>query len=185
MKTYKELQKGAFDALKTEFGYTNIHQVPKIDKIIVASGTAKRARTNYDIHKIVSGRLAKITGQKPAERKARLSIAGFKLRAGDLVGYMVTLRGVRKESFFDKLVNIVLPRTKDFRGIDSKSIDAMGNMTFGIKEHTVFPETGEEDLKDVFGLQLTLVTTAKTKAEAVAYLTYLGFPFKKEIVKTK
>lgn len=185
MKTYKELQKGAFDALKTEFGYTNIHQVPKLDKIIIAAGTAKRARTNYDFHKLVNGRLALITGQKPAERKARMSIAGFKLRTGDLVGYMVTLRGLRKESFFDKLVNIVLPRTKDFRGIDSKSIDAMGNMTFGIKEHTVFPETGEEDLKDVFGLQITMVTTASSKKEAIAYLTYLGFPFKKVVVKAK
>ena len=179
MKTYKELQKGAKDALVETFHYTNVHQVPQVTKVIVSSGTGKRSRLNHDFHAHVEGRLGKITGQKPALKKAKKSIAGFKLRTGDSVGYMVTLRGARMNSFFDKLINIVLPRTKDFRGIDSKSIDLMGNMTFGIKEHNVFPETGEEDLKDIFGMQITIGTTAKTKKEALAYLTYLGFPFKK------
>ncbi len=128
---------------------------------------------------LVADRLAKITGQKPALRAAKKSVAGFKTREGDPVGLMVTLRGARMYHFIDKLINIALPRTKDFRGIDPKSVDAIGNMTIGIKEHTIFPECSDEDLRDVFGLAITLGTTAKNKAEALAYFNHIGIPFKK------
>ena len=106
-------------------------------------------------------------------------MAGFKTREGDPVGLVVTLRGARMYHFMDKLINIALPRTKDFRGIDPKSVDSVGNITLGIKEHTIFPETADEDLRDVFGLAITIGTTAKNKEEAIAYFTHIGIPFKK------
>ena len=130
-------------------------------------------------NEFIAGRLAKITGQKPSPRQAKQSIASFKLREGEVVGQMVTLRGDRMCTFVDKLINIAFPRTKDFRGLESKGIDDVGNLTLGIKEHTIFPETGDEELKDVFSLAITFVTTAKNKAEAKAFFDYIGIPFKK------
>ena len=124
-------------------------------------------------------RLARITGQKALTRGAKISIASFKSREGDTVGYQVTLRGERMHDFLEKLIHISLPRTKDFRGISPTSADEMGNFTLGIKEHTIFPETADEELKDVFGLAITIVTTAKSKEEVVKLLTHLGFPFRK------
>ena len=128
---------------------------------------------------MVANRLATITGQKAATRGAKKAIATFKTRIGDRVGYQVTLRGKRAEDFLNRLVHIALPRTKDFRGISPDAIDEMGNYTLGIKENTVFPETADEELKDVFGLAVTLVTTAKTKEEARAFFDLLKFPFRK------
>jgi len=127
----------------------------------------------------VEDRLARITGQKALTRGAKISIASFKSREGDTVGYQVTLRGERMHDFLEKLIHISLPRTKDFRGISPTSADEMGNFTLGIKEHTIFPETADEELKDVFGLAITIVTTAKSKEEVVKLLTHLGFPFRK------
>jgi large subunit ribosomal protein L5 len=129
--------------------------------------------------KLVEDRLAKITGQKAAPRTAKVAIANFKSREGDLVGYQVTLRGARMNDFLERLIHISLPRTKDFRGISASSADEMGNYTLGIKEHTIFPETADEELKDVFGMAITVVTSAKSKKEVIAFLTHLGFPFKK------
>jgi large subunit ribosomal protein L5 len=128
---------------------------------------------------LVADRLARVTGQKPASRGAKKSIATYKTRQGDTIGYQVTLRGKRAEDFLNRLIHIALPRTKDFKGISVNSIDDMGNYTLGLREHTVFPETADEDIKDVFGLAVTIVTTAKNKEEAKAYLTHLGLPFKK------
>jgi large subunit ribosomal protein L5 len=128
----------------------------------------------------VTDRLMKITGQKPAIRGAKQSIASFKIRANDPVGVMVTLRGARMYQFLDKLIDIALPRTKDFRGITRSSVNALGNITMGIKEHTIFPETGDEEIVHVFGMAITVVTTAKTRPEALAFFEYLGFPLKKE-----
>ena len=168
--------KNAFTSLKSDFGYTSTMQAPRIQKVIVSTG----ANTSHDKKRaeIIMDRLAKITGQAPAPRAAKKSIATFKLRAGDTVGYQVTLRGKRMYSFLDKLVNIVLPRVRDFRGIDPKAIDEMGNITMGFKEHTIFPETADEDLKDVFGIAITLTTTAKNKKEAEAFLRHIGLPLK-------
>jgi large subunit ribosomal protein L5 len=172
----KENQKTAHGALKERFGYKNVMAAPRLMKIVVSSGVGKARDKNRN--KLVSDRLARITGQKPSERVAKKSIASFKLREGEIVGYQVTLRGDRMRDFLDKLVNIALPRTRDFRGLNASAIDAMGNLTIGIRENSIFPETSEEDLKDVFGLSITLVTTATGKEEAEAFYRHLGIPLK-------
>lgn len=170
-------QKNTFEALKGDFGYKSVMQAPRIVKIVISTGTGKVNKDKKRME-LIEGRLSRITGQAPARRAAKKSIANFKSRAGDVVGYAVTLRGERMQSFFDKLVHIVLPRVKDFRGIDPKSIDEMGNITLGIKEHIVFPETSDEESKDIFGLAITIETTAKNKKEAERFLRYLGVPLK-------
>ena len=158
-------------------GYKNRMQAPRISKVVISVGVGSFKDKNK--FKIVEDRLARITGQKAAPRGAKVSIATFKSREGDVVGYQVTLRGSRMHDFIDRLINIALPRTKDFRGIPLTAADEMGNYTLGIKEHTIFPETTDEELKDVFGMAITIVTTAKGKDEVIAFLTHLGFPFKK------
>lgn len=183
MQPIKEKQKKVFELMKKEFNYKNPIQAPHLVKIIASSGIG--SLKDKDKIKLIADRLAKITGQKPSARQAKKSIASFKLRQGEVVGYQVTLRGDRMFSFFDRLVNISLPRTKDFRGISKENLDNMGNLTIGIKEHIVFPETSDEELRDVFGLSLTIVTTAKTKKEAVSFFEKVGFPFKKDEQKTK
>ena len=151
--------------------------MPRVMKVVISSGVGSFKDKNK--FKVVEDRLARITGQKAAPRGAKISIATFKSRQGDIIGYQVTLRGKRMIDFLERLVHIALPRTKDFRGISPKAADEMGNYTLGIKEHTIFPETSDEELKDVFGLAITIVTTAKSKEEVIALLTHLGFPFKK------
>lgn len=178
-KSVKEIQKGAFKEMKEAFSYKNVMQAPKLTKIVVSVGTGS-AKDKKRVAEVVPSRLAKITGQKPAPRSAKKSIATFKLRQGDAVGFQVTLRGERMIAFLDKLINIALPRTKDFRGISIKSVDDMGNYTFGIKEHTIFPECSDEELRDVFGMAVTIVTSSKTKKETESFLKLLGLPFKKE-----
>lgn len=176
-KTIKEKSAVAFDSLKGEFGYKNKLQAPKITKVVISSTTGSIKDPKK--RELIGNRLTKITGQKATIKSAKKSIASFKVRQGDAVGWQVTLRGERMWSFLEKLVNVALPRTRDFRGIDKKSVDQMGNYTLGIKEHTVFPETADEEIKDVFGFAATIVTTAGSKDETLALLTYLGFPFKK------
>jgi large subunit ribosomal protein L5 len=178
MQLTKQKQDSAMEALK-EFGYTNKLAAPRLQKIVIASGTGSGMKKDREKNALVADRLARITGQKPSLRHAKQSVAQFKIRTGDPIGLAVTLRGARMQHFLDKLVHIALPRTKDFRGLDKKAVDSIGNMTIGIKEHTIFPETADEDLRDVFGLAITLVTTAKTKKEAVAFFEHLGIPFKK------
>jgi large subunit ribosomal protein L5 len=180
MKTpkIKDKVKDAFKHMKTTQGYKNPMQVPAITKVVISAGTGSFKDKKKG--ELALDRLAKITGQRPATKGAKQSVAAFKVRQGDPVGLQVTLRGNRMYDFLDKLINIALPRTKDFRGIPTKSIDEMGNYTLGIKEHTIFPETTDEELKDVFGLAVTIVTTAKSKEELKAFMDYLGFPFKKE-----
>lgn len=174
----KEKQQSAFATLKEKFGYKNVMAAPRLVKIVVSSGVGKARDKNRNA--LVADRLAKITGQKPSERLSRKSIASFKLREGEVVGYQVTLRGARMQHFLDKLVNIALPRTRDFRGLNVTALDEMGNLTLGIRENSIFPETSEEDLKDVFGLSITLVTTAKNKEEAEAFFRHLGLPLKQQ-----
>ena len=171
---------GTYEALKDTFSYTNPMQAPKIEKVVVSTGIGKID----DRQKIalIQDRLARITGQKASPKPAKKSIAQFKLREGDIVGYQVTLRGARMHTFLDKLIHIALPQTRDFRGIKVTAIDEMGNITIGVKEHTVFPETADEELKDVFGLAITIVTTAKTASEAEALLRYIGLPLQKQDV---
>jgi len=161
--------------MQADFGYKNVMQAPKVVKIVVSSGVGKMSKDKKRLELIVD-RLARITGQAPAERSAKKAIANFKSRRGDIVGYQITLRGARAEAFLQKLIHIVFPRTKDFRGISPKAIDEMGNITIGIKEHTVFPEAADEDSKDSFGLAITIATTAKNKKEAESFLRHLGLP---------
>ncbi|MBI5405548.1 50S ribosomal protein L5 [Candidatus Kaiserbacteria bacterium] len=174
MSITKQRQHSTYLALAEVFRYTSPMQGPRVSKVIVSSGVGKK-RDKKQIE-LISDRLAKITGQKPSPRPARTSIASFKVREGDTVGLQVTLRGARMYDFLDKLIHIALPRTRDFRGLKASAIDDMGNFTIGIRENTIFPETSDEDLKDVFGFAVTIVTTAKTKAEAEAFLRHLGFP---------
>lgn len=177
MKSIKDKQKEAYTALKGKMVYQNPMQVPRLVKAVVGVGVGSfKDKKKFSV---VEDRLAKITGQKPAPRPAKKSIASYKTRQGDTIGYQVTLRGPRMYGFLDKLLNIALPRTKDFRGISPKAIDELGNITLGIPEHTIFPEATDEDLRDVFGMGITVVTTAKSAKEAKAFLEHLGFPFAK------
>lgn len=166
--------------MKADFGWANRMQTPKIEKVVVSVGVGKTLKQgNKDKVELIAKRLATITGQKPATRGAKKSIATYKTRIGDLVGYQVTLRGARMYDFLNRLIHVALPRTKDFKGISASGLDEMGNYTLGIREHSVFPETADEELKDVFGMAITIVTSAKDKKTARAYLEHLGLPFKK------
>jgi len=177
MELIQDKQKKAFDTLKGDFAYKNTMQAAKVTKVVISVGIG--SQKDKKKVELIANRLAKITGQKPAVRPSKKSIATFKVREGDPVGYQITLRGKRMQDFLNRLVHIALPRTKDFKGITTTAIDEVGNYTLGIKEHTVFPETADEDIKDIFGMAITIVTTAKSPKEALAYLTHLGFPFKK------
>ncbi len=178
MISLKEKQNKAFAALHEKLGITNKMQSPKIEKVSINVGVGSFKDKNKQ--KIVEDRLKKITGQKPVLRVAKKSVATFKVRQGDPVGYQVTLRGPHMFDFLNKLVAVVFPRTKDFRGLSANAIDSMGNFTIAIKENTVFPESADEELKDVFGMGVTIVMSTKDKKSARAFLEYLGFPFKKE-----
>ncbi len=174
----KEKQLKAFDHLKGVMGYKNAMQAPKFTKVVINVGIGS-LKDKKKIEVIID-RLTKISGQKPALRGSKKSIAAFKVREGDPVGLSVTLRGARMFAFIDKLILVAFPRTKDFRGLAKKGIDEMGNYSIGIKENTIFPETADEDLKDVFGMTVTVGTTAPDKKSAEAFLSYIGFPFKKD-----
>ena len=178
MEQTKEKAAQSFKALKAEFGYKNVMQAPKLEKVVVSVGVGKVSDKNR--RKMMEDRLERITGQKLAPRAAKKSVASFKSRQGDVIGYQVTLRGARMQHFLDKLIHIALPRTRDFRGIKTTAIDDMGNITIGLKEHTIFPETSDEDVRDVFGFAITIVTTAKTKKEAEAFLRLIGFPLQEK-----
>jgi large subunit ribosomal protein L5 len=177
MTTVKEKATGAYDAMKDKFGYKNKLQAPRMTKVVLSATTGSIKDPKKK--ELIGDRLARISGQKASPRAAKKSVASFKVRQGDAVAWQITLRGERMWSMLDKVVNIALPRTRDFRGIDVKSIDALGNYTLGIKEHSVFPETADEELKDVFGFAVTMVTTSKKKEETKAFLDQMGFLFKK------
>ena len=177
MSLTKDRQQLAYEALRERYHYTSPMQAPRVTRVVVSSGVGKK-RQDPKMIELIENRLAKITGQKSARRAARLSIASFKLREGDTVGLQVTLRGARMYDFLDRLIHIALPRTRDFRGLPPSAIDEMGNITIGVREHTIFPETGDENLKDVFGLAVTIVTTASSRDEAEAFLRHLGLPLR-------
>ena len=174
MSITKQKQQSFYSAFADTFGYTSPMQGVRVQKVVVSTGVGKR-RDKKQLE-LIEDRLAKITGQKPSLRPARLSVASFKVREGDTVGMQVTLRGARMFDFIDKVIHIALPRTRDFRGLKASAIDDMGNFTIGIKDNTIFPETSEEDLKDVFGLAITIVTSATSKAEAEAFFRHIGMP---------
>jgi len=168
----------AVAALKKEFNYTNPHEVPKIVKIVINMGVSEGSR-NYEVLEKHANELAAIVGQKPVITKAKKSISNFKLREGMPIGAKVTLRGATMYNFLYKLVNIVLPKLRDFRGLPVNSFDGRGNYTFGLTEQIVFPEIRPDQAKRVQGMDITIVTTAKTDVEAKKLLEFVGFPFKK------
>ncbi len=166
-------------AMMRTFQYRNVMQVPRIQKVVVNIGLGE-ALDNPKALEAASADLMAITGQKPVLAKARRSIAAFKLREGRLIGAKVTLRGERMWSFLDRLMNIALPRVRDFRGVSPHAFDGRGNYTLGIREQLIFPEIEYDKIDKVRGMEVTIVTTAKTDEEARTLLKLLGMPFRKE-----
>ena len=171
-------RKEVIPALQKEFSIANVMAVPKIQKVVINTGIGRILKDDKAIERVERD-LALITGQKPSARKAKKSISSFKLREGTVVGYSVTLRGKRMYDFIDRLISIALPTSKDFRGIELKNIDKAGNLNIGIREQNIFPEVTYETLKDIFGLQVTVTTSAKSHDRGVALLRLVGFPLKK------
>lgn len=167
------------EALKSQFGYENVHQIPKLNKIVINMGVGEACH-NSKLAETIVAQLTKIAGQKALVTKAKKSIASFKLREGMPVGAMVTLRGDRMYDFMQKLICVVLPRIRDFRGISDKSFDGRGNYTLGLKEQSLFPEISYDEVDIVKGMNISIITTAKTDEEAKALLAELGMPFKKK-----
>lgn len=165
--------------MKEKFGYRNDLSVPRIKKVVVNVGVGSVLR-DEGIQQLVAKDLAIITGQKAVATIAKRAISAFKVRQGMVVGYKVTLRGKIMFDFIDRLINVVLPRTRDFRGLESKSVDKSGNLTIGVKEHIIFPEVSQEEIKKIFGLETTINTNAKSKEEALELFRLLGFPIKKD-----
>ena len=163
--------------LMKEFGYTNPMQVPRLEKLLINMGLGE-AIQNIKVLDSAMEEIKAITGQKPVATKARRSIANFKLRKGMSIGCMVTLRKQRMYEFFDRLVNIALPRVRDFKGVSGKSFDGRGNYSLGIREQIIFPEIDYDKIDKIKGLNIIIVTTAKTDEEGKALLRLLGMPFK-------
>lgn len=163
--------------LTAQFGYTNIHQVPKLVKITVNRGLGEAAQNAKALESSVQ-ELAVITGQKPVVTRAKKAIAGFKIRQGMPIGLMVTLRGDRMYAFLDRLINLALPRIRDFRGVSPRSFDGRGNYTLGVREQLIFPEVDYDSIDQIRGMDITIVTTANTDEEGRALLRAMGMPFR-------
>lgn len=177
--TKEKYNKLVLPELKKKFGYKNDLEVPRLVKIKVNIGLGE-ALTNSKALETMSKALEVITGQKPVTTKAKKAISNFKIRKGDVIGLMATMRGDRMWYFIDKLINIVLPRVRDFRGLSEGAFDTRGNYSLGIKEHVVFPEIDPNTVDKIRGLGVNIVTTAKTKEEGLALLKLLGMPFRKK-----
>lgn len=174
----EKYKKEVVPSLMEKYNYKTVMLVPKIEKIVVNMGVGDALANSKNLEAAVSD-LAKITGLKPIETKAKKSIAAFKVREGHKIGCKVTLRGERMYEFLDKLISIGLPRVRDFRGLSSKSFDGRGNYTIGIKEQLIFPEINFDEVEKVRGMDIVIVTTAKTNEEAYDLLSELGVPFRK------
>ena len=174
----KKYNEEVVEAMKNEFKYENVHQIPKLNKVVINMGVGEACH-NSKLAELIVTQLTKIAGQKAVATKAKKSIATFKLREGMPVGCMVTLRGERMYDFLQKLICVVLPRIRDFRGISSKSFDGRGNYTLGLKEQSLFPEINYDEIETVLGMNISIITTANTDEEGRALLRYLGMPFKK------
>ena len=179
----EQIKKVVIPNFQKEFGIKNALAVPKITKVVINTGIGRlitKASNKKDITALISKELALITGQKPAVRPAHKSISSFKIRQGMPVGMQVTLRGKRMGDFIYKFTNIVLPRVRDFWGIPLKKIDKQGNLNYGIKEHTVFPEVSKEERSINLQLEVTFVTNTKDRKESIALFRWLGFPLQKD-----
>jgi large subunit ribosomal protein L5 len=163
--------------LSQEFGFKNVHQVPRLEKVVLNMGVGQATQNTKLVEKAAE-ELAAISGQKAAIRRSRKSIANFKLRQGQPIGCTVTLRGTRMWEFFDRLVNVSLPRVRDFKGVSAKAFDGRGNYSLGIKEQIIFPEIDYDSVERITGLNVTVVTSARNDAEGKALLTHLGLPFR-------
>lgn len=166
-------------ALQKEFKIGNIMAAPKVAKVTINVGVGRLSKEDKTLARIAKD-IEMLSGQKPVMRLAKKSIASFKIRQGVPVGISVTLRGKRMYDFISRLINIALPRSKDFRGIEQKNVDSAGNLNMGLRESNIFPELNYENMKDIFSLQVTVTTTARTHDQGVALLTHLGFPIKKK-----
>jgi large subunit ribosomal protein L5 len=164
-------------ALQQKFAYTNVMQIPKVDKIVINMGVGEAVQNSKAIDSAV-GDLMKITGQKPIVTRAKKSIAAFKLREGMPIGCKITLRGQRMYEFMDRLLNVALPRVRDFRGVSAKAFDGRGNYTLGIKEQLIFPEMEYDKIDKLRGMDVVFVTTAKTDEEARELLRGFGMPYR-------
>ena len=172
-------QKNAVPTLLKAFGFKNVMQVPRIEKVVLNIGLGE-AMDNPKALEAAMGDLATITGQKPVMTKARKSIANFKLREGRIIGTKVTLRGNKMWFFLDRLINVALPRVRDFRGVSPEAFDGRGNYTLGLKDQLIFPEIEYDKIDKLRGMEVTVVTTAKSDDHARLMLQLLGMPFKKE-----
>jgi large subunit ribosomal protein L5 len=165
--------------LKEEFGYKNIHEVPKVIKITVNRGLGEASQNAKALESSIA-EISTITGQKPVVTRAKKAIAGFKIRQGMPVGVMVTLRSERMYAFLDRLINLALPRIRDFRGISSNSFDGRGNYSLGVREQLIFPEIDYDTIDQIRGLDISIITTAKTDEEGRALLKAMGMPFRNQ-----
>ena len=174
MSIQEKYRKEVIPALRKEFAFKNVMAIPRVEKVVVHTGVGKirEDKDQQEIRKF----LGLVTGQKPAPRLAKKAIAAFKTRKGLVIGYQVTLRGRRMYDLLSRLVNIALPRTRDFRGVKESAFDGRGNLTIGVREHIVFPEMIGEDYRLLFGMEVTVVTTAKRREHGVALLKMIVFP---------
>ena len=183
LKLKEKYKKEVIPDMMEKFGCKNKMAVPKIEKVVVNTGfgrlvAGKTSDEQKKIQDAIFEDLTLICGQRPILTRAKKSISSFKIREGMTIGVKTTLRGKRMNDFLERLIHIVLPRSRDFRGIESKSFDKKRNLTIGIREHIAFPEISPEKAKDIFGLEITVVTTAKTREEGLEMLRLLGFPLK-------
>jgi len=178
LRMFEKYKKEVAPALVKEFKLGSVMEVPTVKKVVVNSGVGNFA-DNKEALALFEEELSQIAGQKPSERKAKKSIAGFKLRQGEIAGYSVTLRGHKMWAFLDKFVSLVLPRVRDFSGLDPKAFDQAGNYSIGVEEHTIFPEVNPNTTKGIRGLQVTIVTNSGDVDKSKKLLSLMGLPFKK------
>ncbi len=178
MLLYERYKTEIVPRLMKELGYENVMQVPKVEKVVINMGVGK-----HDDPKVLEGavaNLAQLAGQRPVITRAKRSVSDFKIRKGDAIGCMVTLRGIRAYEFLNKLFNVVLPGIRDFKGLSPDSFDGRGNYSLGVTEQLVFPEISYDDVVQIQGMDITIVTTAETDREAQALLSALGCPFRED-----
>jgi len=173
----EKYKKEVMPAMKEKFGYKNSLAVPKIEKVTINTGIGKFLADEKAVEEIVKD-MALIIGQKPAFTRSKKAISGFKIRQGLKVGLMATLRGRRAFDFIERLISLALPRSRDFRGLEQKSVDDCGNLNIGLKEQIIYPEISHENIRNIFGMQVTIKTTARTHKEGVELLKLMGFPIK-------
>ena len=178
MRLQELYKKQIIPQLKEKFGYKNNLQAPRLVKAVVNVGFGRHIKEKSYIDNVIDS-LIRITGQKPILTKAKKSISSFKIREGMVIGACVTLRGTRMYDFVEKLIHISFPRVRDFRGISEKSADKLGNLTIGFREHLAFPEIKADEVENIFGLEVSMTTTAKNREEALELFRLMGFPFKK------